>query len=205
MLTILFSARPDRWNQYEDPLNGALDHARIGPFRVVTEAPRAEVDYIVYAPNGGLTDFSVFPNLKAVLSLWAGVETIVGNTTITVPLARMVDSGLRAGMREWVVGHVLRHHLGMDADIMGTPGVWAPRVPPLARDRSIAILGLGELGTACAEALSALGFRVSGWSRSPRTLPGVTCHSGADGLATCLQQAQIVVLLLPDTQATQNI
>lgn len=204
MLTILFSARPDRWEQYEQPLNAALEAAGTGPFRVVTEAAPEEVDYIVYAPNGGLSDFSTFPKLKAVLSLWAGVEKIVGNETIIVPLARMVDTGLREGMREWVTGHVLRHHLGMDAQIKGAPGVWDPQVPPLARDRTVAILGLGELGSACAEALLALGFTVTGWSRSPRSLPGVTSYHGAKGLSDCLRAAEIVVLLLPDTPATQN-
>lgn len=204
MLTILFSARPDLWGQYEDPLTDALSKTGIGPFRIVTEAPPEAVDYVVYAPNGGLSDFSIFPRLKAVLSLWAGVERIVDNKTITVPLARMVDTGLRDGMREWVTGHVLRHHLGMDAHINGKPGVWDPVAPPLARDRTVAILGLGELGIACAEALLTLGFRVTGWSRGPKKLPGVTCHNGPNGLHDCLRSAEIVVLLLPDTPATEN-
>ena len=70
----------------------------------------AAVDYIIYAPTSPLQDFTPFVNAKAVLSLWAGVERIVGNTTLTQPLCRMVDSGLTEGMVEWVVGHVLRHH-----------------------------------------------------------------------------------------------
>ena len=41
---------------------------------------------------------------------------IVGNETLQVPLARMVDPGLTEGMTEWVTGHVLRHHLGMDEE-----------------------------------------------------------------------------------------
>lgn len=204
MLTILFSAHADRWDQYDRPLHDALDAAGLGHYRVTTEAAPEEVDYIVYAPNGGLSDFSVFPKLKAVLTLWAGVETIVGNPTITVPLARMIDAGLSEGMREWVTGHVLRHHLGMDAHINGKPGVWQPVVPPLARDRTVAILGLGELGGTCAEALQALGFNVTGWSRSAKFLPGISCFHGSTGLITCLRQAEIVVLLLPDTPGTRN-
>ena len=204
MLTILFAARPDRWGAYEGPLNRAIADAGLTDFRVVTEAAPEEVDYIVYAPNSDVQDFSVFPRLKAILNLWAGVETIVGNPTISVPLCRMVDAGLREGMREWVAGHVLRHHLGMDAHINGAPGMWEPKVPPLARDRTVAILGLGELGTACAETLLALGFHVTGWSRNPKTIPGVTSYHGPEGLLDCLHSAEIVVLLLPDTPATQN-
>ena len=44
-----------------------------------------------------MADFTPFTRLKAVLSLWAGVERIVGNPTLTVPLCRMVDPGLTRG------------------------------------------------------------------------------------------------------------
>ncbi len=76
------------------------------------------------------------------MSLWAGVEDIVVNETLTQPLTRMVDSGLTEGMVEWVVGHVLRHHLGMDAHIVNPDHVWHFEPPPLARDRQVAIWGL---------------------------------------------------------------
>jgi len=142
------------------------------------------VDYIIYAPNSGLTDFTPYTRLKAVLNLWAGVEDVVGNATLKVPLARMVDEGLTEGMVEYVTGHVLRHHLGMDTHIHGQDGRWRDdSTPPLARDRSVAVLGLGVLGTACAQALAALNFPTHGWSRSAKSIPGVTCHHGADRLA----------------------
>ncbi|MEO1001422.1 MAG: glyoxylate/hydroxypyruvate reductase A, partial [Pseudomonadota bacterium] len=141
---------------------------------------------------------------KAVLNLWAGVEQIAPNETLTQPLARMVDPGMTAGMVEWVTGHVLRHHLGMDAQITGQNGAWEPSVPPLAADRPVTILGLGTLGRACAAALSGLGFPVTGWSRRPGTMPGVTCHSGEEGLTAALGDAEILVLLLPLTAETEN-
>ncbi|WP_071673020.1 2-hydroxyacid dehydrogenase [Nioella nitratireducens] len=204
MTTILFAAHPDRWAQYEAPLRAALAKAGLGDATLTCTAAPQQVDYIVYAPNSDVQDFSVFPRLKAVLNLWAGVETVVGNPTLTVPLARMVDDGMREGMREYVAGHVLRHHLGMDAHIKGKPGGWQPNAPPLARDRTVAILGLGELGTACAEVLLALGFTVTGWSRSAKSIPGVTSFHGPDGLTDCLKTADIVVLLMPNTPATEN-
>jgi glyoxylate/hydroxypyruvate reductase A len=93
----------------------------------------------------------------------------------------------------------------MDRYIHGQDGVWrAGTAPPLARDRTVAMLGLGELGAACAQMLSHLNFRTLGWSRSPKTIAGVETHHGADGLATVLKQAEIAVLLLPDTPATEN-
>jgi glyoxylate/hydroxypyruvate reductase A len=205
MTTILFAAKSERWTAYEGPLRRALEDAGLGHATLTTEADPATVDYIVYAPNSGLADFTPYSRLKAVLNLWAGVEDVVGNPTLKVPLARMVDDGLTEGMVEWVTGHVLRHHLGMDRHILGQDGIWrGDSAPPLARDRSLVILGLGVLGTACAEALARLNFRTHGWSRSPKKVPGVTCHHGADGLRTALAQAQIAVLLLPNTPATEN-
>ena len=203
-LNILFSAAPGRWREYRKPLENALCDAGveacIGP-----DISADDVDYIVYAPNGPVTDFSVYPRLKAVLGLWAGVEKIVGNPTLRVPMTRMVDAGLREGMVEYVCGHVLRHHLGTDDYVVNPSHEWKPVIPPLARDRSVAILGLGALGTACARALSQLNFRVSGWSRRRRNIDGVTCHAGENGLECILETAEIVVLLLPLTKQTENI
>jgi glyoxylate/hydroxypyruvate reductase A len=205
MPTILFAAKSERWDTYEAPLRTALAEVGLGHASLTTDADPEAVDYVVYAPNSGLTDFTPYTRLKAVLNLWAGVEDVVGNPTLKVPLARMVDAGLTEGMVEWVTGHVLRHHLGMDRYIHGQDGVWrAGTAPPLARDRTVAMLGLGELGAACAQMLSHLNFRTLGWSRSPKTIAGVETHHGADGLATVLKQAEIAVLLLPDTPATEN-
>ena len=205
MPNILFAARSERWDQYETPLRRALSDVGLGDALLTTEAAPGTVDYIVYAPNSDVQDFTPYTRLKAVLNLWAGVEDVVGNPTLTVPLARMVDEGLTDGMVEWVTGHVLRHHLGMDTHIHGQDGVWrAGSAPPLARDRTVAILGLGTLGSACARALAALNFCVLGWSRSAKDVEGVETFHGPGGLMDVLRRAEIVVLLLPDTPATEN-
>ncbi|MFN4193338.1 MAG: 2-hydroxyacid dehydrogenase [Tabrizicola sp.] len=199
MPTVLFAA-PALWPEYETELPRAL--AEVGvTARVVTEASPEAVDYIVYAPSSPLQDFSAYTRAKAVLSLWAGVERIVGNPTLTQPLCRMVDPGLTEGMVEWVTGHTLRHHLGMDRHIVNSGHVWDPTCPPLARERSVTILGMGALGSACAAALRALNFPVTGWSRTPK--PG--CLHGEDGLRQALAAAQVLVLLLPRTSETDNI
>tara|TARA_R110000851_G_scaffold47116_7_gene114543 strand:+ start:557 stop:1489 length:933 start_codon:yes stop_codon:yes gene_type:complete len=201
---ILFAARPEQWDIYEKPLKSALSEAGVRA-NLALELPPEEVDYMIYAPDSAVQDFTPFTRLKAVLNLWAGVENIVGNQTLKVPLARMVDHGLTQGMVEWVTGHVLRHHLGMDAHILGQDGVWRKTIPPLAEDRPVTVLGLGVLGQACAKALRGLGFPVTGWSRSARDVPGITCLSGNEGLRAALQTSEILVLLLPKTAETENL
>lgn len=203
-LTVFFSA-PAVWDEYRELLPDLLAKAGIDAV-VVTEAPDpATVDYIIYAPSAPLQDFTPFSRCKAVLSLWAGVERIVGNATLTQPLCRMVDNGLTEGMVEWVVGHSLRHHLGMDRHIVNPGHVWDATCPPLARERRVAMLGMGALGTACAQALAALNFEVVGWSRSEKSVPGIRCLHGEAGLEAALRGADIVVTLLPKTPETENL
>ncbi len=201
---VLFAAKHERWSEYQAPLTRALKEAGVDA-RLGTDLPPEEVEYIVYAPNSSVQDFSVFPKLKAVLNLWAGVETVAPNKTLQVPLARMVDHGLTQGMIEWVTGHVLRHHLGMDAHIVNPGREWSATAPPLAAQRRVCMLGLGALGAACAQTLAGLGFDLCGWSRSPKELEGLSCHHGSAGLKQALSGAEIVVLLLPDTPATENV
>lgn len=204
--TIRFAAAYERWDEYEAPLRAALDARGLGGARLSSDPlPPEEVDYVVYAPNSDIQDFTPYTRLKAVLSLWAGVEDVVENRTLTVPLARMVDPGLTEGMVEWVTGHVLRHHLNIDHCLAHQAGDWVRHVPPLARNRPVTVLGLGELGRACAGALAALNFPVTGWSRRSREVPGIRCFAGAEGLRDALLGAEIVVLLLPDTPATENV
>lgn len=206
MPDILFAGGPANWADYERPLAAALHRAGLAARLFTEAADPTSVDYIVYAPVGTLSDFSPYVNCKAVLSLWAGVEKIVGNRTLTMPLARMVNNELTEGMVEYVVGHVLRHHLGMDAHIHGQDGIWRNDIlPPLARERTVAVLGLGELGAASARALAALNFRVLGWSRSEKQIQGVECRSGDQGLDHVLSRAEITVLLMPLTDDTTNV
>ena len=203
-IKILFSANEENWKRYKAPLQDALDDKSLD-YELGTTITPSEVDYIVYAPSSSLQDFSPYAKLKAVLNLWAGVEGVTNNKTLKVPLARMVDSGLTDGMVEWVTGHTLRHHLGIDKHIHGQDGIWRSYVPPLAKDRVITILGLGTLGTACGIALKRLGFNVRGWSRRVKRVDGIQCFYGDEQIDSSLMDADIVVLLLPDTPLTQNI
>ena len=202
-VNVLFAATAKRWDEYRDPLRAALDEAGIDA-TVEIDMPPRQVDYIVYAPNSEVQDFAPYTRAKAVLNLWAGVEAVVDNPTLKMPLCRMVDPALTQGMVEWVTGHILRLHLGMDAHINATPGTWEPVAPPLSFDTRVTVLGLGELGLACAQAVRGLGFDVAGWSRTAKEVEGITCFDGEAGLDAALARADYAVLLLPATPATEN-
>jgi glyoxylate/hydroxypyruvate reductase len=206
MITVLFAADPELWPVYADDLRRAMHEAGLEA-ELVTRADPAAVDYIVFSPGGTIADFTPYARARAVLNLWAGVEGIVGNATLTQPLCRMVDPAMTDSMAEWVAAHVLRHHVGLDEHVLGQDGVWRndpARIPRLARERPITILGLGELGRACARVLAPFGFPLTGWSRSPAEVPGMRCLHGAEGLTQALRGAAGVVTLLPRTPATEN-
>ncbi len=89
--------------------------------------------------------------------------------------------------------------------VLGQDGTWREKAPPLARHRRVGMLGLGELGSACARALAALNFDVAGWSRREKVLPGIATHHGADGLDAVLARSDILVLLVPLTADTEGL
>lgn len=203
MPNVLFIGTDADWAEYETPLKAAFADLPFAPVLARAHAPD-EVDYIVMAGSRIIEDFTPFTRCKALLRLWAGVEDITRNNTITFPICRMVGGGLDQGMVEWVTAHVLRHHIGLDAHLNGQDGIWRDDVvAPLAMQRPVTILGMGALGTACAQALSALGFPVTGWARRPKSIPGITTVTGP--ITDALNGAQIVILLMPLTPDTKHI
>ncbi len=205
-MVLIYFASPKDWPEYQSVLPAALLAAGLAA-QIITDAPENPdlVDYIITAPSAPLQDFTPYARCKAVLSLWAGVERIAPNPTLTQPLCRMIEDGLTEGMIEYVTGHALRYHLGMDAHIRNDGQTWVQSPPPLARERHVAMLGMGALGSACARALRGLNFNVIGWSRSGTASGDIPVLSGHDGLMHALKAADIIVTLLPKTAQTENI
>jgi glyoxylate/hydroxypyruvate reductase A len=134
-----------------------------------------------------------------------GVERLLADPAFPkgVPLARLLDPGMVAAMSETVLAHVLDwHHHHYVYRLQQQARRWHRLNQYLASDRSIGLLGLGELGSDVARKLVALGFNVVGWSRRPRDLPGVTRLTNLDAV---LERSDVVVCLLPLTPQTQGI
>ena len=168
---------------------------------------RASVRYAVSwrHPPGALKDL---PNLRAIFSLGAGVDHVFADPALPdKPIVRVVDPDLTDRMSEWVVMHALIHLRQLRRyERQQRERVWTDDdEQPKAGDVQVGVLGLGVLGKDAAAKLKALGFKVAGWSLSPKSLPGVACLSGADGLKRLLAQTDMLVVLLPLTEATRGI
>ena len=148
-----------------------------------------------------------FPNLKAIFSLGAGVDHILADPTLPdVPIVRVVDPSLTRPMVEYVAWRVLDHHRqGLLYRTQKQKKIWHEPSQRGADEVSVGIMGLGELGSSAAKALLGLGYKVNGWGRREKELPGVTTFAGADGLAPFLNATDILVVLLPLTPDTQGI
>jgi glyoxylate/hydroxypyruvate reductase len=168
---------------------------------------RASVRYALSwrHPPGALEGL---PNLRVILSLGAGVDHLFADPALpNKPIVRVVDPDLTNRMSEWVVMHALVHLRQLRRyESQQRERIWEDDdEQPKASDIEIGVLGLGVMGKDAVTKLKALGFKVAGWSASPKSLPGVTCFSGPDGLTRMLAQTDMAVVLLPLTEATRGI
>lgn len=149
--------------------------------------------------------FANLPKLKLIQSLWMGVENIIGDAELPkgVPVARLIDPGMVAAMGETVIAQVLDWHRHFYCyRQFQQEKIWKRRRQYLASDRTIGLLGLGELGSSIAAKLRAMNFKVAGWSRRPKQLDGVFCSTN---LEEVVRRSNALVCLLPLTANTRGI
>ena len=167
-----------------------------------------EIDAAVcwFPPHGLLAQL---PRLRLVQSLAAGVEHITLDASLPpqVPLCRIVDADMALGMNAYVCGAVIRQQRSLDHyRALAAQARWEPRHPQSPEQHTVGIAGLGHLGTACASALAAIGYRVRGWSRSAKSTgpAGVQAFHGAEQLDDFLGGCNTLVCLLPLTGETEG-
>lgn len=166
----------------------------------------ASVHYAaVWKPEPGL--LARLPNLKAIFNLGAGVDALLGDTTLPdVPLCRIVNPDLTARMTEYVVLHCLTHlRQSLAYRALQAEARWKPLSQPSARECRVGIMGMGVLGQDAAEVLMRLGFRVAGWSRKRASVPGVEAFAGEGELSAFLARTDLLVVLLPLTPETRGL
>jgi glyoxylate/hydroxypyruvate reductase A len=205
-MAILFYSRFDDPKVWREAILEVLPGA---DFRVHPDSvgDPADIEYaIIWKPEPGA--LARFPNLKAMFALGAGVDAMVGDRSLPkrVPLVRLVDPAMTRGMSEYVIHWVLRYHRDFHVYAeQARERVWKRFPARPTPERSVGVMGLGELGADAAAKLAALGFDVAGWSRTRKRLKGVACFAGRRELAPFLARSQILVCLLPLTPATEGI
>src|SRR5215813_140719 len=189
------------WRQV---LKEQLPHIEV---RVWPEAGDArDVEYLAFMhPDFGL--LPAFPNLKAMFSRSAGVESFVNHPKLPkVPLCKIEPPGGDPMMTEYVVMHVLRLHRDMPGyQAAQANREWRRTTIVRPEQRRVGFLGFGMMAKAPALVLKSLGFKVHAWVRNPRHESEVPVYHGPDQLEPFLQQTDIAVCLLPLTRETEGI
>ena len=181
-----------------------------------------EMDIKVYPDDGDVNEveFAVvwkhprgilkkYPNLKAILSLGAGVDHIISDTELPegIPIVRLVDKKLTHEMCLHALHWVLHFH--SDQYLYRSQQLkrqWIQQSSIQTEDRTIGIMGLGNIGRSIGELLVTQSFNVIGWGANQKSsLTDIKYYYGQDQLSDFLGRTNILINVLPLTSDTTNI
>ncbi|MDA9060273.1 glyoxylate/hydroxypyruvate reductase A [Candidatus Thioglobus sp.] len=181
-----------------------------------------EMDIKVYPDDGDVNEveFAVvwkhprgilkkYPNLKAILSLGAGVDHIISDPDLPegLPIIRLVDKKLTHEMCLHALHWVLHFH--SDQYLYRSQQLkrqWIQQSSIQTEDRTIGIMGLGNIGRSIGELLVTQSFNVIGWGANQKSsLTDIKYHYGQDQLSDFLGRTNILINVLPLTSDTTNI
>lgn len=203
--SLVFYSEFDDFTIWKKALQAQLPQLRILHAEQVTDA--GEIHYaLAWKPPQGF--FASMGNLRMIVNLGAGVDSLVGRTDLPadVPITRIVDPQMARMMAGYVLFAALRYARDIPwFEQAQRRAEWAYRHPRAPEEVRVAVLGLGELGSYAARELQRQGLTVLGWSRSARQIEGVRCYSGIETMDTVLSQADILVIMLPLTPQTQGL
>ena len=200
-LLVAARANPERWRE--------LFRSQLPSHEILAAAPKddAPIAYVVVGrPPVGL--IRSLPCLEVVLSLNAGIEHLLadGEVPAEIPIVRLVDEGLTAGMVDWVLAQTLAWHRNLFTyRTQQGERRWAPLPEKLARDRRVTVLGAGVLATPVIELLLRFGFATRFWSRTAHHIEGATGFAGREKLAAAVEGSDVLINLLPLTPETSGL
>lgn len=152
--------------------------------------------------------YARLPNLRLIIALQAGIDSLLEDPELPrdVPLTRAGRPQGDQMIAEYVLLHVLRHHRNMPLFLANQrAGIWDKPEVLEASERRVGFLGLGIIAMPCATLVRDVGFQVAAWTRTAKEVPGIDNFVGEDQLQAFLARCDIVINVLPLTQATENL
>lgn len=204
VMTVMFHSTLDDPTEWVPRLQALMPGEDIRVWPDIGDPAGVEVAVVWIPPDGGLARLA---GLRMVQSLGAGINQLgMHDFPSHVRVARLVDSGLTGMMTEYALLAALRYARNFDYHERAQRGsTWDYVMPTGVGSCPVGVLGLGVIGAAVARRLAENGFLVSGWARSNKTIDGVTCFSGNEGLPAFLHDLRVLINLLPLTPQTTNI
>ena len=196
-----------------DPVRGAVwarhfaEHAPDVLFRMWPDVgDPAQVRYLAaWTMPADLV--KTLPNLEVLFCVGAGIDQLdLSAVPPSLPVVRMIEPGLVAGMAEYVTLSVLALHRDwFDYAAQQRAHEWKALPARFAGSRRVGVMGMGVLGEAVLRKLVGFEFPCAGWSRSAREMEGVDCYAGEAGLRPFLARTDILVCLVPLTDSTRGL
>jgi glyoxylate/hydroxypyruvate reductase A len=167
-----------------------------------------EIEYVA-AWKHPFGEYIKYPNLKAILSLGAGVDHIINDPELPqgVPIVRMEDNALTQDMCLYALHWTLHFHSDYFRYAKQQQGnQWMPQPFVSPSQRNIGVMGFGAIGREVANSLASQGFCVSAWGSSKKNNTGdINYYSGGDQLSNFIAAVDILINVLPLTPSTRNM
>lgn len=204
MTVFLYKSDPVRGRQWAEVFRQEAPHIEFRIWPDVGDPARVRFLAAWEPPRDIAT---ALPQLQVLFSSGAGVDQFdLAALPAQLPVVRMVEPGIVGGMVEYVTHAVLGLHRDMPQyRRQQREGQWRPLPVRPADERRIGVLGLGSLGQAVLGQFVAMSFDCGGWSRSRHAVDGVQCFAGAEEMPAFLARTDILVCLLPLTDATRGM
>lgn len=202
---MLYIYTPQDSDQLVSLLHNSLSDIELAVWPQTIDSDKVRYVVAWNAPEGF---FAHFTQLEAIFALGAGVDRLLARPDIPVhvPVIRLTDAGMAQQMAEYALYGVLRYQRNFDIyQQQQARHDWMPLPPKLSHEVRVSVLGLGAIGSVVAKSLAGFGYTVSGWSRRPRELPGVTCYHGQPDLEALLAKTDVLVSVLPSTPQTRGL
>jgi len=165
-----------------------------------------DIEYIMIG-RIDLAELPALPNLKLMVSLYAGVEGLLANPNLPgAPLVKAEPMTGDSSLTEYAVTHVLRHHRNLPAyAAQQARHEWKGLPHKRAAERTVGFLGYGLLSKPMADLLTYMNFNVIAWARTPKPDAPIDVFHGPGGFDDFLAAAEIAVNMLPLTTDTEGI
>lgn len=151
--------------------------------------------------------WQMFPNLKVVSSLGAGVDELIKDELRPqhIKLTRIVDSDLSNQMAQYCLTVLLMYQSRMhEYQHAQVKKQW--RYFPKRESHKVTVLGAGEIGLVVAKKLHLNGFEVNSWSQSSKNETFISqSFTTKNELYKSVAEADFVISILPSTPETDNL
>jgi glyoxylate/hydroxypyruvate reductase A len=207
-MALLIDLKMPDWMKDEDLRAELLRHYPGQDIRIGADPGKSDDIEMLTVSNYLPGEALKYPNLKLIQKTGAGVNNILDDRELpaAIRVTRLQTNTSGTEMAEYALAYVLqeqrhlRHYHRHQAR-----SEWVSCPPRKAADTTVAVFGLGRIGSLVANRFVVNGFQVVGWSRSRKELANVACFAGDDGLHRALEVADYVVSVLPSTPETRHI